>query len=47
MFSGSSDAETSWSQEVLCYFVQVSWKENVQKSCFFKIFGQKLNNKMH
>lgn len=35
MFSGSSDAETSWSQEVLCYFVEVSWKENVQKSCCF------------
>ena len=34
MFSGPSDAETSWSQEVLCYFVEVSWKENVQNFKF-------------
>ena len=34
MFSGSSDAETSSSQEVLCYFVEVSWKEKVQNFKF-------------
>ena len=34
MFSGSSDTETSWSQEVLCYFVEVSWKEKVQNFKF-------------
>ena len=41
MFSGSSDAETSWSQEVLCYFVEVFYKENVQKSFLFKFLIKK------
>ena len=41
MSSGSSDAETSWSQEVLCYFVEVFWKENVQKTFFFCNFWSK------
>ena len=41
MFSGSSDAETSWSQEVLCYFVEVFYKENVQKSFLFLISDKK------